>query len=259
MRWKNLLLVIGTILIGSLGLSLTAHASPYIHDQLGILSAQQRQQIIQTNQQWQRTRNRPQLWVYTYAKLPDSALLGFDYSNPFDTPGNDLVDQRFQQLGQRAVDPTASTGDQEYAAAQATKRLHDKVSVIIVYPDNGWHTVIDPSDNLTSGISDFQKWTLTRRLPTKQGTAQSAMTFFNRYQKFITKHIAKPAKIKPGLSWAWVSFWICSPLLLWILIKVLKALRHPTFADDPHAGADMLSGYLWGRWMGGDHDPWDHF
>lgn len=254
------------IIIGlcSLGLgSMTGQAATVVHDQAHLLTAQQREQIRTTNADWATSRHHPQLWVYTYRHLPgDGFLSGYDYSDPFKTPGNDLADRLRHREAQRTAPVYQSTGDREYAVTSRQTRLEKHVSVIVVYPDNGWHTIISPSDDLTSSISDLQRWWITSRLPNKQGTGKSAMKFFNRYAHYIDHHVANVKKIKPGMSGDLLTFLILTPLLLcgviWFFHDFHGTLR--TIADHPsndYYGA--WTSYMFGRWIGGDHDDHDDY
>jgi len=255
-RWIGLI-----ILLGSLLWITPANADTVIHDNAHLLTAQDRQTILETNQQWASSRHRPQLWVYTYAKLPAGGLAGFSYSDPFDTAGNDLAESRFHHLAQAAADGTMSDGDAEYAVAHRVQQLEQRVSVILVYPDNGWHTIIDPSDDLNQSLSDTQKWLITKHLPNKAGTGASAMAFFKRYRRHITHHVANVKTIKPGMGSDFWGFIVMLPLLIWLAVKIWDLIKHPgPGGGGPYNDYSGWNSYQFGRWMGGDDDThWDNW
>ncbi|GEO66816.1 hypothetical protein [Levilactobacillus spicheri] len=248
--------IIGGILFGLSSLT-GAAAAPVVHDGAHLLTPQQRTTIETTNQNWTTTRQRPQLWVYTYARLSDSALSGFDYDQPFYTPGNDLVDRLFTRI---AEEESGVTDPSDWAVTSRVNRLHHRVSVIMVFPDHGWHTVITPSDDLLGSMSDLEQWWITQRLPNQQGTGRSAMTFFNRYSRFVGHHVANAKTIKPGMSADLLSFLILLPFMLWGLIHFIRNFHNITFSSGPYDDYGAWNAYWFGRWMGGDHShhggPW---
>lgn len=254
MGWAKIsfLTLLATI-AGICGLA-SAQAATVVHDQAGLLSRQQKQQIRQTNQAWAKTRQHPQLWVYTYRRL-DSPLGGFNYQDPLDTPGNELADRILQQEATRQLAGVTTDGDHQIAVTQRAAKLKKHISFILVYPDNGRHTVLAPSNDLHRSLSDINRTFLPRRLPNNVGTATSAMTFFNRYAPFINKHIAKTQTIKPGLSWGRLSFLVVLPFLLWGLYRFF---RHPVFLTDDSLGTRLGEEDLW-RTMNGSHDFHDHY
>lgn len=252
------------VILGCLGWTTVGHADVVVHDRAHLLSPAQRQEIVQANRTWQASKRKPQLWVYTYTKVPANLFFSGsdnDYADPFSTAGNDLVEQLFQRQANRETSYQGSDGDTEYAITHRATQLKKHVSVILVYPDGGWRTVISPSEDLSGTTSDMQKWWLTQRLPNKQGTAASAMTFFHRYQPYITKHVANAKHIQPGMDWGGLSFWVLFPFFLWLGIRLIRGLRHAKFdTSGRYNGYSGWDAYMFGRWMGGDHDNhWGHW
>ncbi|WP_204120568.1 MULTISPECIES: hypothetical protein [Levilactobacillus] len=217
---KTLLIIWFTAIAGICGL-LNAQAAPVVRDQANLLSPQQKTEIRRINHQWAQTRHQPQLWVYTYSHL-STPLAGFDYQDPFNTAGNELGDRVLHRLAQQQLAGKTTDGDHQIAVIQRQQRLQQRISFILVYPDNGWHTVIYPSEDLYHSVSNLNKTFLTWHLPNKVGTAASTMAVFNRYQPFISKHIAKVKTVKTGPTWDRVTFILFLPFLMWGLIKLFR-------------------------------------
>jgi hypothetical protein len=248
-----------TTLLTICGLSTIVHAQtssqPVIQDQRHLLSAAQRQRIIEANQRWQRDRNQPAIWVYTLKRLPDAVT-----NDPaFGTRNEDAVmsfrgftEDVLQRNAHNEV-PAHVNEDRQTAIAQQAGRDGQHVSFIIVYPAKSQlHTIFVPSDDVDTATSDLQTWLLNFRLPSKQGNGSSVMAYFDRYQPFITKHVATTSKIKPGPGWGKVTFWLFLAILIpWL---VIRKLTHPgSHIDWSTAGNDNFGeGYFWG-WFDSNH------
>ncbi|KRK58996.1 hypothetical protein [Lentilactobacillus hilgardii] len=217
--------------------SSTAHAATYskkymIHDQLNLLKPSQKQQIIQQNQQWQHEGNKPQIWVYTLNRRPS------DVGNL----GEDLL----TKIAKKA---TPKNGDYDWETKVDSKAqvwgIH--VSLLVAYPGKGTQIKLIKSEDLDGATSDFQNWQLHRGLSTKIVNKNIAYQYFNRFSPFINKHIANVKTMKPGISWGDIWAVILTPMVLWLIIKLIRWL-HNTPTSGGSGDSSFDDGYILGRW-----------
>lgn len=244
------------ILFGSIAIvQVRAASSSVIQDQLHILSTSQRQRIIRVNQQWQQTRNQPAIWVYTLKQVPSDVSNDPAFGTSDESPITAFQSFKEDVLRKNARYelPAQLDEDRQMAVLHQANRLEKRVSLIIVYPvKNGFRTILLPSDDLAKATSDLQSWRLNRRLPAKSGTGATVMAYFNRYQPFVSKHVATVKKIKPGLSWSEAGFILFLVIVIsWLIIH---KLRHPHshLYFDTSGGNSFSEGYFWG-WFDNNH------
>lgn len=256
---RRLILMIITVFLISFGMVVVVQADSLsaetIHDQRHLLTASQKKRVIECNQGWQRSRNQPEIWVYTLKKLPSSVR-----DDPtFGTHDEDAATS-FQSFAEDELQRVARTkpishveGDYQTAIIQRANRLEKRVSFIIVYPiHKQLQIVMVPSDQLGTAMSDFQAWYLALGLPRKHGNGAKIITYFNRYQLFVAKHVANVKEIKAGPSWNVLTLVILAVVLIPSLI--IWKLRHPGWqlSKDMPNDNGFGEGYFWG-WFDHDH------
>lgn len=238
------------------------------HDELGLLSTNDAQQLDDLNNQLSADGADCQIVLYSYRSLPKNSeweeLDDFVNGRPSVSNYIDIADGAKEEMfaHKLGVEDVSVLSDSQYR--KLDKAMKQQLILFVVPVEQNHYRIIPSGSGLNGGfITDFQNWYTTLGLCSTITTGSNIVRFARRYAAFYQTHYLHKSQYPQGETpdWNMVQSFIVCTTLLWLPVMFLLWRRrqppqNPLSPDDFHDDGgedDFFMGYMIGSEMK-DHD-----